>query len=228
MTRLSRDVQPELSGHSALSVIRHYFSLKLTFLLQNRLLPTFFCVLTLPIVYLHHAKLLVSLSISVRKEKPLIKLEALHFPTAKPTCFCSRHLASSRLLWISCASVSPPFIFGAGVHTLSPSQASCSGNHPPSLLCWASLVALIIEETQFRSLDWEDPLEKELETHSRILAWRIPWTEEPGGLQSMGSQRVGHNWTRLPLHFLLHYHFFFLLDHCPHTYTTHYNNSYLY
>ena len=41
-----------------------------------------------------------------------------------------------------------------------------------------------------RSLSWDDPLEKETATHSRILAWRIPWTEEPGGLQSMGSQRV--------------------------------------
>ena len=43
------------------------------------------------------------------------------------------------------------------------------------------------------SLGWEDPLEKEMATHSSILAWRIPWTEEPGGLQSTGSQRVGHN-----------------------------------
>ena len=41
------------------------------------------------------------------------------------------------------------------------------------------------------SLGWEDPLEKEMATHSSILAWRIPWTEEPGGLQSTGSQRVG-------------------------------------
>ena len=40
---------------------------------------------------------------------------------------------------------------------------------------------------------WEDPLEKEIETQSSILAWRIPWTEKPGGLQSMGSQRVGHD-----------------------------------
>ena len=45
------------------------------------------------------------------------------------------------------------------------------------------------------SLGWEDPLEKEMATHSNILAWRIPWTEEPGGLQSMGSQRVRHNWA---------------------------------
>ena len=44
-----------------------------------------------------------------------------------------------------------------------------------------------------RSLGWEDPLEKELATHSSILAWRIPWTEKPGRLQFMGSQRVGHD-----------------------------------
>ena len=49
------------------------------------------------------------------------------------------------------------------------------------------------QETRVRSLGWEDALEKEMATHSRILAWRIPWTEEPGGLQSMGSQRVGQD-----------------------------------
>ena len=48
-------------------------------------------------------------------------------------------------------------------------------------------------ETQVRSLGWEDPLEKEMATQSSTLAWRIPWTEEPGGLQSIGSQRVRHN-----------------------------------
>ena len=47
-----------------------------------------------------------------------------------------------------------------------------------------------MQETQVPSLDWEDPLDKELATHYSILAWRIPWTEEPDGLQSMGSQRV--------------------------------------
>ena len=52
-----------------------------------------------------------------------------------------------------------------------------------------------VQETQVPSLGWEDPLEKEMATHSSILAWRIPWTEEPGGLQSMGSQRVRHNWS---------------------------------
>ena len=50
-----------------------------------------------------------------------------------------------------------------------------------------------MQETQVPSLGWEDPLEKGAATHSSILAWRIPWTEEPGGLQSMGSQRVGHD-----------------------------------
>ena len=50
-----------------------------------------------------------------------------------------------------------------------------------------------IQETQVQSLSLEDPLEKGVATHSSILAWMIPWTEEPGGLQSLGSQRVGHN-----------------------------------
>ena len=50
-------------------------------------------------------------------------------------------------------------------------------------------------ETQVRSLGWEDPLEKEMATHSNTLAWKIPWTEKPGRLQSMGSQRVGHDFT---------------------------------
>ena len=48
------------------------------------------------------------------------------------------------------------------------------------------------QETWIRSLGQEDPLEEEMATHSSILAWRIPWTEEPGGLQSTGSQRVGY------------------------------------
>ena len=63
----------------------------------------------------------------------------------------------------------------------------------------ASLVAQmvknlpVVQETWVQSLGWEDPLEKEMATHSSILAWRIPWTEEPGRLQFMGSQRVRHD-----------------------------------
>ena len=52
---------------------------------------------------------------------------------------------------------------------------------------------LVILETWVQSLGLEDALEKAMATHSRILAWRIPWTEEPGGLPSMGSHRVGHD-----------------------------------
>ena len=48
-------------------------------------------------------------------------------------------------------------------------------------------------ETWVRSLDWEDPLEKEMATHSSTLAWKTPWMEEPGRLQSVGLQRVGHD-----------------------------------
>ena len=65
----------------------------------------------------------------------------------------------------------------------------------------ASLVAQMVknlpamQETWVQTLGREDPLEKEMATYSSILPWRIPWTEEPGRLQSMGSQRVGHNWV---------------------------------
>ena len=75
----------------------------------------------------------------------------------------------------------------------------------PFVICilnkWTSLVAQMVKllptmwETWVQSLGQEDPLEKETATHSSILAWKIPWMEEPGGLQSMGSQRVGHDWV---------------------------------
>ena len=55
-----------------------------------------------------------------------------------------------------------------------------------------------------RSLGWEDPLEKRMATYSSILAWRIPWTEEPGGLQSTESQRIRHNWTTNTFTFFSH------------------------
>ena len=67
--------------------------------------------------------------------------------------------------------------------------------------CRASLVAQTVKhlpttgETQVQSLGQEDPLEKKMATHSSVLAWKIPWTEEPGRLQSMGSQRIGHDWA---------------------------------
>ena len=72
---------------------------------------------------------------------------------------------------------------------------------PHLLLFWSSLVAQMVknmpamQETEVGSLGWEDPLEKRIATHSSILDWRILWTEEPGRLHSIGSQRVGHNWA---------------------------------
>ena len=61
-----------------------------------------------------------------------------------------------------------------------------------------------MQETQVQSLDREDPLEKEMATNSSILAWRISWTEEPGELQSMGLQRVRHDWVTIPFTFYVH------------------------
>ena len=73
------------------------------------------------------------------------------------------------------------------------------GTGYPLQYSWASLVAQMVKnppamwEAWLQSLGWEGPLEDGKATHSSILAWRIPWTEEPGGLQSMGLQRVRHN-----------------------------------
>ena len=74
-------------------------------------------------------------------------------------------------------------------------------NHRSSLNLWVSLVAQSVkglptmQETQVQSLGQENPLEKEMATHSSTLAWKIPWTEEPHRLQCMGLQRVWHNWV---------------------------------
>ena len=91
----------------------------------------------------------------------------------------------------------------------------CTDNYPKAMLnfflhftvcialstSWASLVAQMVknppavQETWVPSLDQEDPLEKGMATHSSTLAWRIPWAEDPGRLQSMGLQRVRHDWA---------------------------------
>ena len=88
-----------------------------------------------------------------------------------------------------------------------PSAIPRSGRYPaegvgyPLQYSWASLGAQMVNnppavrETWVQSLSWEDALEECMATHSSILAWRIPWTEKPGGLQSIGLQRVEHNWA---------------------------------
>ena len=85
------------------------------------------------------------------------------------------------------------------VQSLGQEDPPGEGTGYPLQYSWGSLVAQMVKkslalwETWVQSLGWEDPLEKEMATHSSILAWEILWTEEPGGLQSMGLQRVGHN-----------------------------------
>ena len=82
----------------------------------------------------------------------------------------------------------------------------------PLQYSWASLAAQTMKnlpvmwETLVESLGWEDSLEESMATHSSILAWRIPWTEEPGGLQSMGSQKARHNWGTKHVHVHTHTH----------------------
>ena len=69
-----------------------------------------------------------------------------------------------------------------------------------------------MQETQVQPLGWEDPLEESIVTHSSSLAWEIPWTEEPGGLYSMGSQRVRHDLTTEQI-----YHLYTVFYWCAHT-----------
>ena len=86
---------------------------------------------------------------------------------------------------------------------------------------WASLTAQTVknlfamQETQARSLDQEDPLKENMATHSSILAWRIPWTEEPGRLQALGLQRVGSDWATNTLYILL-FDWYLGQPHRPH------------
>ena len=98
--------------------------------------------------------------------------------------------------------------------SLAGKESACNAGYPSSIpgsgrspgegiaqCSWASLVAQMVknppamQETWVQSMDWEGPLKGETATHSRILAWRIPWTEEPGGLQSMGLLRLRHDWA---------------------------------
>ena len=79
------------------------------------------------------------------------------------------------------------------------SGRSSEGIGYPFQYSWISLVAqmvknlLAMQETRVQPLGWEDPLEEDMATHYSILAWRIPWTEEPGWLQFMGLQRIRHD-----------------------------------
>ena len=94
----------------------------------------------------------------------------------------------------TCNAEDPSLIPGSG-------KSTGKGIGYPLQYSWASLVAqmvnnlLSMQETRIQSLGWEDSLEKGKATHSNIPAWKIPWREEPGRLQCMGSQRVGLDWA---------------------------------
>ena len=104
--------------------------------------------------------------------------------------------ATTRLIWAPCQ-----FPGKKKKNTARPISQILEICHWGFCLRLASLVAQRVKhlpttwETRVRSLGWEDPLEKEMATHSSTLAWKIPWTEKPGRLQSMGSQRVRHDWA---------------------------------
>ena len=109
------------------------------------------------------------------------------------------------------------WIYGGFPGSLAGKESACNAGDPGSIpmsgkspgegigyplqYSWVSLVAQIVKnlpvmrETWVRSLGWEDVLEKGMATHSSVLSWRNPWTKEPGGLQSMESQRVRHDWV---------------------------------
>ena len=90
-----------------------------------------------------------------------------------------------------------------GIQTSSDHCLLLLAVYSTSLYSWGSPSGAAVknlpamQETRIWYLDQEDPLEKEIATHSSILAWEIPWTEEPGGLQSMGTQRVRNDWSNL-------------------------------
>ena len=107
---------------------------------------------------------------------------------------------SSVLAWRIPGTVEPGGLPSMGSHRVGHDWSDLAA---AAKMIMASLVAQrlkclpLMRETQVRSLGREDPLEKEVATHSCIISWRIPWMEEPGRLQSIGSQRVRHDWVRL-------------------------------
>ena len=98
------------------------------------------------------------------------------------------------------SSAGKELTYNAGDPSLIPGSGRSPGERIgyPLQYSWTPLVAQTppaMQKTQVWILGQEDPLEKEMATHSSILAWRIPWTEEPGRLQSSGPKRVRHNWA---------------------------------
>ena len=119
------------------------------------------------------------------------------------SCLTPQKAAQRNILGFPDSSVGKESTCDAGNPSWIPGLGWSAGEGIGYLLqySWASLVAQLVknlpamQETWVQSLGWEDPLEKGTAAHSSILAWRIPWTEEAGGLRSRGSQKVRHNWV---------------------------------
>ena len=120
------------------------------------------------------------------------------------SCQCSRcgfDPWAGKIPWRRERQPTPVFFPGESPWTEEPGELQSMGSQrvvierlstaPPSLVAQSVNNLSAVQEAQFRSLSWEDPLEKEMVAHSSILVWKIPWTVETGGLQSMRSQRVG-------------------------------------
>ena len=138
----------------------------------------------------------------------------VHSDSRPPSQWCHPAISSSVVPFSSCpqflpASESFPMsqLFAWGYYIIPNTTLLCHHYFVYSVLHYTFLVAQTIkslsamQETWVQSQGWDDPLEENMATPSSILAWRIPWTEEPGRLQSMGLQRVRHNWATNILHY---------------------------
>ena len=114
-----------------------------------------------------------------------IQSQTYHSPPLSILFLVSHKDVITRSKYLYCKWAQPTFVEFFKILGLPWWQASLVAQR---LKCLSTM-----RETRVQSLGWEDPLEKEMATHFSILAWRIPWSEEPGRLQSMGLQRVGHD-----------------------------------
>ena len=118
--------------------------------------------------------------------------------SCRSSWWCHPVISSSVIPFSSCLQFSPSirvFSNESVLHIRWPKDWSFSFSISPSLVAQTVKRLPTMRETWVQSLGWEDLLEKEMATHCSILAWKIPWMEEPGRLQSMGSQRVKHHWA---------------------------------
>ena len=139
-------------------------------------------------VQLSHLYMTAGKTIALTRRTFVSKVMSLLFNTLSRFVIAflprNKHLLILWLMSLSTVILKPPKIKSVTVYIFSP------------FICQEAVKHLsTMRETWVWALGWEDPLEREMAIHSSTIAWKIPWTEEPGRLQSMGSQRVGHDWA---------------------------------